>query len=495
MFRTSPMPPRASLPGAAPLLGIGRALAAAALLVTVLATLNAPVVLAQPSGPRHALVIGNAAYKTERLDNSVNDARAIGATLRALGFEVMQLEDASRNQMFEAIRRFGDQIKSGSVGLFYYAGHGVQVRGRNFLVPVDSGIEREDEVLYQAIEVSQVLEKMESAKNPINIVILDACRDNPFVRPSRSLNAGLAPLDAPVGTLIAFATAPGAKASDGTGSKHGVYTQHLLTHMKEPSLKVEEVFKRVRAAVRQDTSGRQIPWEHSSLVGDFYFVPRGAGAAAVDEKAMEQQLWGAVQNGGNVSDYRAYLERYPNGEHAAAAQAQAAGSSTSPARRPNEFSFSQAEEAAARERAAKTHDLGKLAQSTCTAAQRRVPIRVDVVEQVNTTLAQRVGRPAGGAPEAIRTQLKTAGLTVGPGGYTLRGTISSQAAPNRLLRVNEVSTNAALELVDASGKLVSNMLLRNDSFAGSDLVFAYQELVARQANEAAGQIIQGHCAK
>lgn len=457
--------------------------------------LSAPVTFACADGSRNALVIGNAAYRTERLDNSINDARAVGDTLRALGFSVTQLEDASRTQMFEAIRRFGDRIKSGSVGLFYYAGHGVQVKGRNFLLPVDSGIEREDEVVYQAIDIAQVLEKMEAAKNPVNIVILDACRDNPFARSSRSMVNGLAPLDAPVGTLIAFATAPGAKASDGTGSKHGVYTQHLLNHMKQPTLKVEEVFKRVRAGVRQDTGGRQIPWEHSSLVGDFYFVPQSSDAVVPDEKAVERQLWSAVNNSGNPSDYRAYLDRYPNGEHAAAAQAHAAGSSPSSARRPGEFSFSQAEEAAARQRAASTPDLSKLAQASCTPAHRRIPIRVDVVEQVNTTLAARVGRPAGSAPEAISTRLKTAGFTVGPGGYTLRGTISSQAAPNRLLRVNEVSTNAALELVDASGKLLANMLLRNDSFAGNDLVFAYQELVARQANEAAGQVIQGHCGK
>ncbi len=466
------------------------AIAASALI----AVSSAPTAFAQNDGPRHALVIGNAAYKTERLDNSVNDARAMGSTLRALGFNVAQLEDASRNQMFEAIRVFGDRIKAGSVGLFYYAGHGVQVKGRNYLLPVDSGIEREDEVVHHAIDIAQVLEKMEVAKNPVNIVILDACRDNPFVPATRSTARGLAPLDAPVGTLIAFATAPGAKASDGTGSKHGVYTQHLLSHMKEPTLKVEEVFKRVRAGVRQDTAGRQIPWEHSSLVGDFYFVPRSPGPVAVNDKAEEQQLWGAVQNGGNVSDYRAYLERYPNGEHAAAAQAQVANVSASTARRPGEFSFSQAEEAAARERAGSRVDLNKLAAS-CTTAQKRIPIRVDVVEQVNTTLAGRVGRPAGSAPEAISARLKTAGLTIGPGGYTLRGTISSQAAPNRLLRVNDVSTNAALELIDAKGALIANVLLRNDTFAGNDLVFAYQELVARQANEAAGQIIQGHCAR
>lgn len=457
--------------------------------------LGVPAALAQNGATRHALVIGNAAYRSERLDNSINDARAIGDTLRSLGFKVAQLEDASRTQMFEAIRRFGDELKSGSVGLFYYAGHGVQVKGRNYLLPVDSGIEREDEVVYQAIDVAQVIEKMETAKNPTNIVILDACRDNPFARPSRSVATGLAPLDAPVGTLIAFATAPGAKASDGTGSKHGVYTQHLLNHMKQPTLKVEDVFKRVRAGVRQDTGGRQIPWEHSSLVGDFYFVPQSAGTVVIDDKTMERQLWSAVNNGGNVSDYRAYLERYPNGEYAAAAQSQAAGSTSSSGRRPGEFSFSQAEEAAARERAGSVRDLTKLAQASCTAAHKRIPIRIDVVEQVNTTLAARVGRPAGSAPEAISTRLKTAGLTIGPGGYVLRGTISSQAAPNRLMRVNEVSTNAALELVDTSGKLVTNMLLRNDSFAGNDLVFAYQELVARQANEAAGQIIQEHCRK
>ena len=164
-------------------------------------------------------------------------------------------------------------------GLFYFAGHGVQVKGRNFLIPVDAQIQREDEVAYNSVDVGQVLDKMESAGNRLNIVILDACRNNPFARSFRSTAAGLAQMDAPVGTLIAFATSPGSVASDGNG-QHGLYTQHLLQSMQKPGVKIEDMFKSVRAAVRKDSGNQQITWESTSLEGDFIFVPLPPAAAS-----------------------------------------------------------------------------------------------------------------------------------------------------------------------------------------------------------------------
>ena len=213
---------------------------------------------AQPGAPpagqqRFALVIGNAAYRDAPLINPVNDARGIAEALQRSGFTVVRLENASQRQMAEAITAFGDRIRGGGVGLFYFSGHGTQVKGRNFLLPVDQRIEREDEVPYRAIDVGQVLDKMESAKNSMNLLILDACRNNPFARPGRNLEVGLAPMEAPVGTFIAFATAPGAVALDGVGKGNGVYTRHLLSHMRQPGLKIEDVFKRVRSAVRQES--------------------------------------------------------------------------------------------------------------------------------------------------------------------------------------------------------------------------------------------------
>ena len=226
-----------------------------------------------PREQRVALVIGNGQYKDSPLLNPANDARAVAEALSRSGFRVVQKENVGRAEMQLALRDFGDALKAGGVGLFYFAGHGVQVKGRNYLIPVDASIEREDEVAYNSVDANQVLDKMEAAGNRLNIVILDACRNNPFARSLRSSSAGLAQMDAPVGTFVAFATAPGSVASDGQG-KNGLYTQHLLRAMLRPGVKIEDVFKDVRAGVRRDSSGRQVPWENTSLEGDFVFVPR-----------------------------------------------------------------------------------------------------------------------------------------------------------------------------------------------------------------------------
>ena len=220
---------------------------------------------------RLALVIGNGSYRDAPLTNPVNDARAMATTLRDAGFTVIGRENASHAEMLGLIRDFGDRLKSqGGVGLFFFAGHGMQIKGRNYLIPIGSQIEREDEVATQAVDASQVLDKMESAANRLNILILDACRNNPFARSFRSSQQGLAQMDAPLGTLVAFATAPGSVASDGE-SGNGLYTSHLLRSIRQPDVKLEEVFKRVRTNVLRDSQRRQVPWEATSLVGDFYF--------------------------------------------------------------------------------------------------------------------------------------------------------------------------------------------------------------------------------
>ena len=253
----------------------------------------------QPAAPapaiaeqRIALVIGNGQYKDAPLHNPVNDAQAIAKVLSRSGFKVALKENIGRAEMQVALREFGDALRKGGVGLFYFAGHGVQVKGRNFLIPVDADIQREDEVAYNSVDAGQVLDKMETANNRLNIVILDACRNNPFARSMRSAAAGLAQMDAPAGTFIAFATAPGSVASDGQG-KNGLYTQHLLRAMLRPGAKIEDVFKEVRASVRRDSGGKQVPWENTSLEGDFVFVakkaaPPAALVAGVAEKKIEK---------------------------------------------------------------------------------------------------------------------------------------------------------------------------------------------------------------
>lgn len=236
---------------------------------------------------RSALVIGNSAYVRRPLPNPVNDAQAMATTLKSLGFNVDHLENTSKSQMSEAIRRFGDNLKRGGVGLFYFAGHGLQINGDNFLLPLDDDITR-DNVQDKGVAARAVLQEMSQAKNRMNVVILDACRDNPFrqsvsrglTQPDAGSNrtrsdsggGGLAAMEALVGTMIAFATAPDSVAADGAG-RNGVYTEHLLRHLAEPGLKIEDVFKRTRFAVRQETSGQQVPWENTSLEEDFLLYP------------------------------------------------------------------------------------------------------------------------------------------------------------------------------------------------------------------------------
>lgn len=263
-----------------------------------------------PGGERRiALVIGNSAYKDAPLRNPANDARAIAEALSATGFSVTILEDATQLTMRRAMRGFGNALSKATVGLFYYAGHGMQVKGANYLLPVNADIEHEDEVQDQAVDANLVLSKMDSAQNSLNIMILDACRNNPFARSFRSAAKGLAQMDAPSGTLISFATAPGSVASDGAG-KNGLYTEHLLQAMHTPGLPIEHVFKQVRIGVTRATKNQQIPWESSSLKGDFSFVPGAPVASAASGSMVSQDaMQKAVQEATRAADERATRER------------------------------------------------------------------------------------------------------------------------------------------------------------------------------------------
>jgi Caspase domain len=219
---------------------------------------------------RLALVIGNSAYPTAPLKNPVNDAEDLAGVLSAMGFKVSLKKNVDKRTMEESIRNFGRQLKGGGVGLFYFAGHGMQVEGQNYLIPVNAKIESESDIKYEAVDAGLVLGKMEDAGNQLNIVILDACRNNPFSRSFRNAATGLARMDAPTGSLIAYSTAPGAVAADGS-ERNGVFTKHLIKHLATPDLTVEQVLKRVRVDVAAETHQHQIPWESSSLMGEFYF--------------------------------------------------------------------------------------------------------------------------------------------------------------------------------------------------------------------------------
>lgn len=232
-----------------------------------------------PVGPSHALddrvalVIGNAAYPDMPLRNPRNDAEAISSALQDAGFDVITALDADLEAMQQAMLEFATRINRKSTALVFYAGHGVQVDGRNYLLPVDAQISSERELKFKSLELRDVLDELESAGARINIVILDACRNNPFERSMRGAGRGLAAVDAAQGTLIAYATAPGSTAADGEGN-NGLYTGALLKALQKADLKVEEVFKKVRIDVADASGGAQIPWESSSLTGDFVFRPK-----------------------------------------------------------------------------------------------------------------------------------------------------------------------------------------------------------------------------
>jgi len=225
----------------------------------------------QTGEQRVALVIGNSTYPYAPLRNPQNDAEDMALSLNNLGFKVTKKLNASRREIEDAINGFGRELRKGGVGLFYFAGHGVQVNGINYLIPIGANIESEGDVRYEAVNANRALSKMQDAGNPLNLVFLDACRNNPFARRFRSAEQGLAPMDAPKGSFVAYATAPGDVAAEGD-SRNGIFTKHLLQYMREPGLEVGQMMRKVRTGVQNDTSGKQTPFEVSSLTGDFFFA-------------------------------------------------------------------------------------------------------------------------------------------------------------------------------------------------------------------------------
>lgn len=273
---------------------------------------------------RVALVIGNAAYPgAGALKNPVNDANDIASKLKKLGFDVIVRTNVRQKEMLRSLTEFGDKVQNGTEALFFYAGHGMQVRGRNYLIPIDAEIRSEASVSSEAVDVDQLLDKLSPAR--LSMVILDACRNNPFERRFRGSGQGLAQINAPTGTLIAYATAPGKVAADGDG-RNGLYTTELLAAMDMPGIKIEDVFKRVRANVVRKSNEAQTPWESSSLTGDFFFLERSAiaesaaayatvpnAAAETASPAIELAFWNSVKDSKNPEDFNAYLARYPDG--------------------------------------------------------------------------------------------------------------------------------------------------------------------------------------
>ena len=226
---------------------------------------------------RYALVIGNSNYNKDIgiLKNPLNDATDVASELRKSNFEVQLITNATYVQMREAMRKFHDKLTAGpvdkTVGLFYYAGHGVAYQDENYLVPIDADVKFEDDITRMCFPVQRmVLANMERSNSRMNIVILDACRNNPFPATSRSVSSGLAEMKRARGSFIAYATAPGSVASDGTG-RNGLYTQELLKALRKPGLTIEQVFKEVRMNVMRLSGDKQYTWDSSNIIGEFYF--------------------------------------------------------------------------------------------------------------------------------------------------------------------------------------------------------------------------------
>ena len=231
-------------------------------------------------GRRVALVIGNSDYNAEigRLLNPTKDAKAIAEALERTGFEVHLWQNVTRDEMMQAVLQFDHELRDSDVGLFYYAGHAVQVNGRNFMIPTGASLNIAssrpdviaDYVSLETVEINDVLGRMGNAEADLNIVILDACRNNPFIQKTRGVSRGLAQTAAPRGTFVAYATSPNSVAQDGDYD-NSPYTAAILKHLETPGLQLESVFKLVRQDVALQTNGEQIPWENSSVFGDFYF--------------------------------------------------------------------------------------------------------------------------------------------------------------------------------------------------------------------------------
>ncbi|MDE2378519.1 caspase domain-containing protein [Bradyrhizobium sp.] len=290
-----------------------------------------------------AFVIGNSGYvNVPRLPNPRNDAGDMIARLKSLGFDVIPGLDLDRNTFLTSLASFGRAAEGADVALFFYAGHGLQVNGQNYLVPVDSKVEYEAELDINLIPVSLVMQQLARGSR-VNIVMLDACRDNPFAkdlsrtlgtRSSSALGRGLSRIQTASGTFIAFATQPDNVAQDGTG-RNSPFTQAMLAHIDQPGLSLSDLMIEVRNEVMQQTNGKQVPWDSSSLTGRFSFkiegiitvTPEGGGAkpaapaaAPVDSKALELAVWRAIENSSDAAAFEKFLSDFPDGVFASAAR-------------------------------------------------------------------------------------------------------------------------------------------------------------------------------
>ncbi len=265
-----------------------------------------PAVAETAAAPKVAWIIGNTRYSGAPLANAGNDARLVAAAVRELGFNVTLQLDASHAAMLETARSWLAAAAAASVRMVYFAGHGAQYRGRNFLLPVDARLRSEDDLPASAFSVNDLVDRLSRFEAGVNVVVLDACRSiaalssPPGLRmrgPSAAFGLpGLSPTLTPRGTIVAYSTSPGAVAADNPQAANSTYTRHLVAQLRTPGLPIEAVFKRTRAAVLQESNGTQVPWESSSLISEFCFAPSAAGVCSASGEPVRPSLAGKAHS-------------------------------------------------------------------------------------------------------------------------------------------------------------------------------------------------------
>lgn len=470
----------------------------------------------------YALLIGNSAYSIGALDNPANDAHDLANVLRSTGFDTTVILNQNADAMRQAIRDFGEKLRENDgIGFFFFAGHGVQVAGENYLLPVGFPFRNENEVQTHAVSANLVLRYMEDAKSRVNVIVLDACRNNPFIKTRSLKSRGLAPMDAPSGSLVAFSTAPGTEASDGSG-RNGLYTKHLMANLKVPGLTIEQVFKRVRESVENESEkeiGRkQSPREESSLKGgDIYFVPPKVAAGGASAEAVELAYWNAIANSTSTADYESYLSQYPQGKFAdlarnrlkavktagTVARAETRGDMQAPAApgpvamvRPGKvyssagsFSFEDRDEAPMR--------AAELISISCRDLIRGKRVRLTIDEK--GAIAQQ-SRSAFRA--AIEERMKAIGVRVAASGTAdllMKGSIEAAAGANPVLGVGEVDLDAEFSLSSAAGKRLAQASASGGAYAGrhtkSSVKGAAQGVWEEKSEEIVGKLFRDYCAE
>ncbi len=497
----------------------------------LISLLTSAVLAAGPTWAKnYALLIGNSHYSIGELDNPANDASDLANTLRAIGFETTVKVNVDSSAMKSLIRDFGEKLKNNDgIGLFFFAGHGVQVNGENYMLPVGFPFKNEQDVEKNAVQANMILRYMEDSKNRVNVVVLDACRNNPFIKTRSLKTRGLAPMDAPSGSLVAFSTAPGTEASDGSG-RNGLYTKHLMANVKLPGLTVEQVFKRTREGVETESEreiGRkQSPREESSLKGgDMYFVPpvvkKEGGASSAE---VELAYWNSIANSNNPADFESYLSEYPSGRFVGLAQnklkvakggsaargesravdesgsssyAPAAGAYSAPPPPPppakvamakpsggvfssGGFSFSDGDG---------TVKAAEFLSITCRDAIRNKRVRLEVTDKGGS-----------GAPfkQALSQKLQSVGVRIAAaGGATdliVKGVIETSAGVNRTLRIDEVELDADFSLRLASGKTVSTASVSGGAYSDRNTKRAVRDVWEEKSEEIVGKLFEAYCA-